>query len=355
MYIEKNKYFFQIHQAVPTLVRVKEIPLDTRTFRHKHVVPYIHRLAKYYPSLLNAKVGEINTTLFRSQAKMKLILLLSCIILVQAAVIKEEDSCDGVVVNGVYHDGEVLKAELDRPYSLAVDRTTDTLYFSYSIQNEDNMSKSAKIDLKTKEFKTIDDVPNGFAQAIDQKSHEVYIGGCDGVYKYNPTSHKSEFIGVKGANIWNIFYKDVLYYSEFPSQFLYTFSDGQSTRFVDLQDTKVDGFIIDDDDEIFFTNATGFYGQKKGTDNATLYMELSDNGARGITTDMKGQVYVCFQEAIFVVNKKKQELDKVADMYDAFGLAFDNENNMIYADATKVVRLTPNRNSHCDTTKKNSV
>ncbi|XP_059062740.1 ommochrome-binding protein-like [Achroia grisella] len=278
---------------------------------------------------------------------MKLILALCTLVIVQAGVIKEDGPCDGTIINGIYHEAEVLKTDLDRPYLLAVDLSTNTLYFSYSESKDDDVFKSARLDLNTKQYGTIDDVTNGFAQTVDQKTHEVYIGGNDGIYKYDPASNKAEFIAERGTNIWTLYYKDVLYFSVFPSQFLYTLSNGESSRFSDLQDTKVDHFIIDNDNIMFFTNATGLYSQEKGTNNAILYEGLPENGARGITTDVDGNVHVCYQEGIFKVNKETSSLEKLVGLDDSFGVAFDSDNNIIYADATRVVRLKPNKNKTC--------
>ncbi|XP_026748477.3 ommochrome-binding protein-like [Galleria mellonella] len=278
---------------------------------------------------------------------MELTFLLCILVIVQAGVIKEKESCEGVIINEIYHDVEVLKSELDRPYLLAIDRSTNTLYFSFSESKEDDVFKSARLDLNTKQYSTIDDVSNGFAQTVDEKTHEVYIGGNDGLYKYDPASNKAEFIGERGTDIWTIFYKDVLYYSVFPSQFLYTFSNGESSRFPDLQDTKVDHFIIDNENIMFFTNATGLYSQEKGTNTATLYQDLPENGARGMTLDVNGNVHVCYQDGIFRVDKEESKLDKLVELDDAFGVAFDKDNNIIYADATSVVRLKPNKNKTC--------
>ncbi|CAG4980410.1 unnamed protein product [Colias eurytheme] len=276
---------------------------------------------------------------------MHLLLLLSSSLLIQAAVVKEK--CDGVTINDLYHEKEVLKTDIDRPYLMTVDYSTNTLYFSYSINKEDDVFKTAFINLNTKEFGEVAGVYNGFAQTVDQKNHEVYIGGSEGIYKYNHMSKKAEFVGEADANIWTLYFKDILYYSDFPRQFLYTLIDGTSTRFKDLEDTKVDHFVIDNEDILFYTNATGLYGQKKGTKDAVLYKETQSDSVRGLTTDINGNAYVCMMDGIYKVNKEVVSLDKVLTVDDAFGLAFDNENHMIYSDATSLVRLKPNKNNNC--------
>lgn len=277
-------------------------------------------------------------------------------IIVQAAVIEnknnEEQKCDGAIIDNVYHDIEILKADIDRPYQLAVDYSTNTVYFSYSLNKDDDVFKTAYVNLNTKEFAELKGITNGFAQAVDQKNHEIYIGGSNGIYKYNHKTKTGEQIGAKGIDIWNIYFKDILYYTTFPDQFLYTFVNGESRRFKDLEDTKVDLFVIDNEDIVFFTNATGLFGQKKGTKDVVLYKKLSE-GLRGLASDINGNVYVCIADGIYKIDKSTVSLIKVVEIDDAFGLAFDNENNIVYSDATTLARLKPNKSHElCEVQKK---
>lgn len=277
---------------------------------------------------------------------MKAIIILSTILAAYAGVIKED--CDGIKINNIYHDLEVLHENLDRPYLLTVDHSTNIVYFSHSVlENEENEFKTARINLNTKEFKNIKGVNNGFAQTVDQKTHEIYIGGSDGIYKYDYGTDKAEFIGQKDVDIWNLYFKDVLYFSVYPSQFLYIFENGQASRFKDLEDTKVDSFVIDQNNTMFFTNATGLYSQQKGTKDTVLYEEFKVVGVRGMTTDINGNVYVCLRNGVYAVNKEIVGLEKVLDIDDAFGVAFDNDNNIVYGDASRLVRLKPNKSKSC--------
>lgn len=276
---------------------------------------------------------------------MKLLLIISSFIVVQAGVVQED--CDGVVIDGIYYEREVLKSNLDKPYLLAGDVQSNTIYFSYSTDPKDESFKSAKINVNTKEFEDIKGVTNGFAQAVDPKTHDVFIGGSDGIYKYDSKTNKAEFYGAKDANIWSLFAKDIVYYSEFPAQFLYTLSNGQSMRFKDLEETKVDSFVIDNDDDMFFTNATGLYSQKKGTKNAVLYKEFIDTGVRGLTVDYFGRVYTCFKDGVYTVRKTTKDLEKLFEIDNGYGVAFDSDNNIIYADSTSLVRLKVNKEKNC--------
>ncbi|KAJ8711177.1 hypothetical protein PYW07_008419 [Mythimna separata] len=296
----------------------------------------------------------------QTRLKMKFIIILCGLVSIQAGVIKE-DNCSGVIIEGVYYEkenetlregndrlyyaNETLREDIDRPYLLVVDNSTNNLYFSYNIKENDDEFKSARLNLNTKEFNNIEGVTNGFAQTVDQATHEIYIGGSDGIYKYDYGQNKAELIGERGSNIWTLYFKDVLYYSLFPHQFLYVMEDGQSKRFVDLEDTKVDHFIIDNEDDIFFSNYTGLFSQKKGTKNAVLYAESPV--LRSLATDKFGNAYACLQDGIYAVEKTTTSLKKVVEVNDAFGLAFDNDNNIVYSDASRIIRLKIYKDKTC--------
>lgn len=265
---------------------------------------------------------------------MIILTILAFVISVNAADIPEE--CDGITVNGVYHEKTILKEGIDRPYILTVDYSSNTLYFSYSLHETDDVFRSSYINLNTNEFGNIEDIPNGFAQAVDQKNHIVYLGGSDGIYKYNEKTKKSEFYAGKNFNIWNLYFNDVLYCINFPTQFLFTVTEDEVKRFKYLEDTKVDQFVIDSDEIMFFTNESGLFGQNK-TNPAEKYADM--NSIRALTTDINGNPYCVYKDGIYVINKKDKELNKIADIEDTFGLAFDNDNNIIYADANTLVRL----------------
>ncbi|XP_026753391.2 ommochrome-binding protein-like [Galleria mellonella] len=253
-------------------------------------------------------------------------------------------SAERIHINGILYDKEILKTDLVRPSLLTVDSNSNTLYFSF-ISKDDENYKSARLDLNTKQFNTIDDVVGGYAHAADQKTGDVYIGCDDGLYKYDPITNKTEFIGEKGGNILSIFYKDVLYYTKLGTlRFLHTFTNGEASRCLELQDLEVENFCIDNEDMMFFVNDNGIYGQKKGTYHATLYEGLPDDYAECLTADVNGVVHVCYRgKGIFKINKETACIEKVADLGKDFGATatFDKDNNIVYADATRVIRLVP--------------
>ncbi|XP_068624524.1 ommochrome-binding protein-like [Battus philenor] len=280
---------------------------------------------------------------------MQILILLSTLAAIQSAAVSEEKECEGVIIDGVYHDKEVLKTDLDRPYSLAVDFGTNILYFSYSLKKTDDVFKSVKINLYTKEYSEVEGIDNGFVHTVDQNNHVPYIGTSQGIYKYNYTTRTSAIVyGASDSDIWEIYFKDALYYSDFPSQFLYVLKYGESMRFKELEHTKVIHFAIDKDDVMFFTNGTGLYSQPIGTEDAYLYEKL-ENGerVRGFANDLKGNVYACFQDGIYKVDTATGTLKLIVPVDDAFGVAFDANNNIVYSDYQSVIHLKPNKNKTC--------
>ncbi|CAG9572599.1 unnamed protein product [Danaus chrysippus] len=275
---------------------------------------------------------------------MKLFMLLLTAIVIQGEEINDEEV---ICIRNVQHDIEVLKTDLDRPYSLVVDYSTNVLYFTYSLNNIDDVFKTGYINLNTKEFGDLEGVENGFTQTIDQNKHEIYIGTNNGIYKYEHAKKTAEFYALTGIDIWHIYFKDIIYYSIFPNQFFYTYINGEVMKFKDLQDTKVDQFVIDNEDFMFFTNATGLYGQRKGSDASKLYNEYNTDGIRALTTDINGNVFFCRFDGIYTVDKAVSSVNKVLDLNDVYGLAFDNVNNIIYSDESKIVRLIPKKDKAC--------
>ncbi|GBP60298.1 Ommochrome-binding protein [Eumeta japonica] len=255
------------------------------------------------------------------------------------------NDCDGIILRGKYHEKEVLADNLDRPYLLIVDFHKNVLYFSYSASPEDDKFISCYLDLNTKELGNITQVDNGFAQAVDQDRHEVYIGGSDGIFKFFYNNKTVERAGAEGVNIWSMFYKDQLYYTSFPQQFIYTLKNGEAAEVEYMKGHKADFFVIDKDDYTLFKNESGLYGKAKGSEDEDVYDE--DIIVRALITDLNGLPYVCGVNGVYFLNKDDKILEKIGDLDECFGLAFDKDNNMIYSDPIQVVRLKLRAGNEC--------
>ncbi|KAJ0170619.1 hypothetical protein K1T71_013990 [Dendrolimus kikuchii] len=275
--------------------------------------------------------------LVRNVTRMKLILILSGLLTIQAGVVKRE-TCDGVTVYGVCHKQEILHKNIAYPALLTADLKSNVLYFTYYLPNF--ARAIARLNLDTKEFKNIEGVTGAFALALDRYSHDVYIEDSDSLYKYDAVDDKAMFIRAEGATIWSVYYKDALSYSSlFPMKSLYTFENEVSKKLPDLEDTKVDQFFIDDA-FIYFTNDTGLYSQKKGTKDTVLYNSPRLT-IRGFALDTKGIVHICTIDGVYVVKEDSLTVEKIVDLEQAYGCAFDQNNNIVYSDSVKLVRLLP--------------
>lgn len=282
-----------------------------------------------------------------SDSKMKLLVLLGAIVLVRATPVPGD--CNGVKFTNsdVVHDREVLKDGVKQPFNLVVDRKSNTLYFSYTTTGEGGKSTSAKVNLNNKEFKNINSVPNGFAQTIDTTKNEVYIGGDHGIYKYNPEADTAEQYAAKDTNIWSLYFHNNLYYTTTPEQSLYVVKNGESAKATGIEHPKVDFIVFDKDDDVFYSNNDGIYGQKKGTETAELFKTFDDASLRGLTTDKNGVVYASMFDGIYVVNKGSTKFTKIVELDDAYSVAFDNDNNLIYSNDNGVYLLKPNGKLTC--------
>lgn len=279
---------------------------------------------------------------------MMFLIFLSAFILVKATPTTE--NCNGVALpnSTTLYEREVLKTGLHTPLSLVMDQTSEILYLSYYIPTKISYSPiAATVDLKDKKFKNITSVPKGYTIAIDSTNNEVYIGSSkNGIYKYNHENDTAELYAAKDRSIWNVYFHNDLYYWG-PAQHVFVFTNGKNIRLKELDHMEVKAFVIGKDDELFYSNHTGLYSQKRDTKDAQLYETPIHSRIRCLTTDNNRIVYACVNDGIYLVNKDAQRLDKILKIRDLSSLAFDRNNNLIYSDASSIYMLKPNENLTC--------
>lgn len=275
---------------------------------------------------------------------MKLLTIMSWVLVTNADVTRIDTVCNGPVINDVLYTEEILLSGLDRPYFLSTDYTTNTVYFSYSIYSNDTAFKSVKIDLNTKQLTYINDVKNGFSHCVSANG-DVFIGGRDGIYKYDKVNNIAKIYTAKGVNVWTVFCKDDLYYSD--STNVYKVVDGKPSKFIEA--SKVKFLTIDNDDNIFYGNVSGLFRKKKDSKDIVFYKDTNAITLDGLATDLNGVVYVAATDGIYVVNKLKNDLKiYFKTTNDIFGVTFDVENNMIYSDELAVYKLRPTKYDECN-------
>ncbi|XP_045780200.1 ommochrome-binding protein-like isoform X2 [Maniola jurtina] len=267
------------------------------------------------------------------------VVLLSCYAEAQIPT----DNCDGIIIENIKHEHEVLKS-LRMPYQLAMDYNTNTLFFSYSIDDEDTIYESAYINLKTNEFGIIPGIAAGFANAVDERGNVVYLGGSDGIYQFNYETKVATRLNGTDDNIWQLFFKEDLYYTKFPEEEIYIFKNNQSHRVPELIGTKGMLVAVDNSDNIYFSNTTGLFVHKKITDNTSFIAVYNVNG---FTCDINGETFFSTPHGIYYINDKTQEVEKIASFdNNLYGIAIEPDGTIICALEDSLVRLKPT-NTYC--------
>ncbi|XP_075980744.1 ommochrome-binding protein-like [Anticarsia gemmatalis] len=223
------------------------------------------------------------------------------------------------------------------PNQLSVDRSTNTLYFSFDFGHGEYVP--AILELDTKSINILKGVKDAFAISTDNSTGDVYFGGSHGIYKYNAKQKSLQRLNVSNLDIWWLFVKKHIYFIKFPSLNAYYYEDKVIKPLPELRDSIVHQFVIDKDENIFYINGTGLFGIKHGYHTSIL---LKDQPRFvGMMTDNNGHVHVCSEDGIYVVTKLIQKVKKVFHLQGILGFTFDQSNNIIYSNSQEIVRLVP--------------
>ncbi|XP_026746258.1 ommochrome-binding protein-like [Trichoplusia ni] len=224
---------------------------------------------------------------------------------------------------------------------LAVDRVANIVHFHY--EDTRTADHTVAFDLDDIRFLYIPDIQFSFARTVDQATRDVYIGGANGIYKYNPITNETSRYGLSDKTIWHMQFKDKIYYTIFKTKGLYTLEKKQSKTIPALKDFNIDDFIIDKKDDIYFMSNFTVYKLKKGESKATFFSSI----IYSLTTDIQDNAYFVQREnrGLYKINYRTGRLTEIG----AFGsgapirTVFDNYNNVIYYDADddKLYYLTP--------------
>lgn len=249
-----------------------------------------------------------------------------------------EVSCDRVKMGDNWYDKEFVWSKQGKPYNLNIHKVSNTLFFSYSMPESysDMDFQLGYYDLDTGEYSTIAGIKGGCSVAIDQMNDDIYLGGSDGIYKYNMLTKLADFYQEKGKNIWSLFFKKNLFYISYPDQKLHIQYDGKFANVKEFEDIEIDQFHVSNHNVIYYANKTGFYRY----DNEKMAAEtLSDLiTVRQIVEDNEGTTYLCTNIGVFVVSTT-EGFKKVLDIKNMYGLAFDRDNSLIYSDEKNIIRL----------------
>ncbi|XP_072933773.1 ommochrome-binding protein-like [Epargyreus clarus] len=244
--------------------------------------------------------------------------------------------CRGIYFDDKYYSVNIIKDGVNRLHNLLYNRNDNRVYFTFD-QISDRPTRSlAYLNLDTYTATVIDGIRNATSIAIDQATNKIFVGSSDGLFKINDKMIP-ERLPIQD-NIINMHYKDVLYFTNAKRE-AYIFEDGYATLVQELQGYAVDNLILDNDNNIFFVENKKLFRVKLGTRAVNIHeRHIVD----AIATDIHSKAYVCSNMGVFVYNKYKYVLDKVAGINKLKALTFNNNNEPIYAVSDLIVKLKYN-------------
>ncbi|KAH9637185.1 hypothetical protein HF086_016207 [Spodoptera exigua] len=247
-----------------------------------------------------------------------------------------------VVISGMPHKKNVILADVNIPYKFSIDRQKNNLFFCINADEfSDQSFQSVALDLDTGLASIVPGIRNGFASAVDQTSGDVFLGGSDGIFKYNYSTSDIDKPGlVNRTDIFDMYFHNNLFFVDTAKQNLYEYKDNTKILVPEVKENLIQHFVIDVNSDLYFVNPTGLFVLAKGSKLPVL-VHGNDISIRGATTDVFGTPYFIAHDGIYCVNKISRELSLVLPINNGYGLAFDKSNNIIYSDERSVNILTP--------------
>ncbi|XP_063829260.1 ommochrome-binding protein-like [Ostrinia nubilalis] len=261
--------------------------------------------------------------------------------------IEKKPLCERIDVHGKPHVELTVINGVNRPYQLSYYKTQahgDLVYFSYNVGRQNESSFKIGYVLENGYVPTpVSAVKDGFATAINYADHVIYLGGSEGIYVQDLKlrGQSEPHLLIPKRDIWDLFFKDHLYFIEFPSRRLYKVYAHNKTESVQSHiHEKLYHFVIDGDGDTFLSNKSGLYMIRKDTHHS-----VHITGAkvfRAFEVNRKGVAYFCGKNEIYVADKEKHSLVEIASIKNIFGLTFDYDDNMYFSDPHRIVKLLPN-------------
>lgn len=248
--------------------------------------------------------------------------------------------CNRIQIGEQWYERHVIWSHIGRPYNLNLHKGTNALFFSYSLTElySDVEFELGYINIDTLETNVIAGIKGGCGVAIDQDNDVVFLGGSDGIYKYNMLTKIADLYKEEGKNIWSLFYRKNLFYISYPNQRLHIEIDGIFLRVKEFEDFEVDNFFATSNNAIYFANKTAFYKINNLDLKAEMVNELIT--VRQITEDNDENMYLATNMGIYAISDMFP-MRRIVDMRNLYGLAFDRQNRMIYSDDASIILLKP--------------
>lgn len=209
---------------------------------------------------------------------------------------------------------------------LAVDRKENIIYYHYENNGKD-FTKAFDLNKANSTF-----IPRNFsfAFAVDQGTRDLYLSGEKGVYKYNPITNTIELYGLKDKTIWHMQFEERLYYTEFRQKGLFYMQKQKIKEIPELNKYRIDDFVIDKQDDIYFTSKFALYVLKKGSNKA----ELFEDEIYFLTTDKYREAYFIqpYTRGIHKIDYRNGKLIEVGAFKRGlpFKVIFDGDNHIVF-------------------------
>lgn len=249
---------------------------------------------------------------------------------------------DLVLICGKPYKKNVILADVNIPYKFSIDRNRNTLFFCINADEfSDQSFQTVVLNIDTGLTSIVPRLRNGFASAVDQATGNVYLGGSDGIYKYNYSSKDIEKPAlVNKTDIFDMYFKDYLYFVDTAKQNLYVYKDNTKCLVPETKENVIQHFVFDANSDLYFVNPSGLFLLQKGCKSPTL-VHGNDLSIRGATTDKFGTPYFVAHNGIYSIDKENKQLVLRLSVTNGYGLAFDKNNNILYSDERTVTMLVP--------------
>lgn len=261
---------------------------------------------------------------------MKLFIISALFIAVNA------QNCSQVYFANRYYKLELLKEGLNNIQELKLNTNDNTLYFIIDQIAKWPSKSLGYLNLDTKESGVIDGVRNASAIAIDKDYNRVYIGGSDGIYRINEKKIP-EILQIRDS-IHSMFFKNALYYTNKRKQ-AYIYENNYINPIFELQGVEAENIVLDDDNNIFFTQGKTLFRVKMGTKAINSHEKYRVDV---LSTDGYFKPYISTKEGVYVYNKYKYVFDKVSSITYLKVLTFSKNDEPIFGAFDKLIRLTSN-------------
>ncbi|CAK1556244.1 unnamed protein product [Leptosia nina] len=236
---------------------------------------------------------------------------------------------------------QVMLEDVNVPYKFSIDRARNKLFFCINADEFcDQSFRSAILDLDTGVASVVPSIRNGFASAVDNENGAVFLGGSDGIFKYNYSSNdidKSPIIGQ--VDVFDMKFKDYLYFIDTFNLDLYLLKDEKKLAVASIDDHGIQHFTFAGN-YLILSNSNGlYYLDIENCEFGPVWFSNTVDNVRGLSTDINDVPYLVARDGIYSVHVDNMEVTKLISLDDGSALDFDKNNNMVYSEGRSVIKL----------------